>query len=145
MERIEWTPESHNDQVLTIRIGGPRFVFTMLVFADDAARTLVCTGVLPILVDADRRRAVAEVIVRINRGLRLGTFDLDLGDGELRYRIGCDVEGGALTEHMVMTMLGNVGASIERFGPALMQVVFGQATPEDAARAALGGDDAAEE
>ena len=145
MERLEWALESHDEQMLRGRISGPRFVFTMLVFPDDVARTLVCIGVLPIRVDADRRRAVAEVVVRINRGIRLGTFDLDFDDGELRYRIGCDVEGGALTEHMVMTMLGNVGASIEWFGPALMQVVFGEASPEDAARAALGGDDSADE
>ena len=46
---------------------------------------------------------------------------------------------------MVMTMLGNVGALIERFGPALMEVVFGQASPEDAPRAALGFDDTDED
>jgi hypothetical protein len=117
----------------------------VIVFVDDAARTIVCTGVLPILVEPERRSVVAEVIVRINRGLRLGTFDLDFDDGELRYRIGCDIEGGALTEHMVMTMLGNIGSSIERFGPALMEVVFGHVSPEDAARRALDPEGAEQE
>lgn len=120
------------------RIAGPRFVFTMLVFVDDSARTIACTGVLPILVDTARRRAVAEAIVRINCGLRLGAFALDFDDGELRYRVACDIEDGELTERMVMMMLGNICASIDRYGPALMQVVFGQASPEDAARRALG-------
>ena len=80
-----------------------------------------------------RRVAVAETMTRINFRLRLGTFDLDFDDGEMRYRTGCDVEGGELTQHMVLTIVGNVCASIDRYGPALMRVMFGDATPEDAA------------
>jgi hypothetical protein len=137
MERIEWKPDHVDDTTILIRVRGHRFLVTLCVCVDDAARMVVCYGVLPVQVEPERRLSVAEAIMRINQGLRLGCFDLDFGDGEVRFRVGCDVEGGVLTQHMALTMLAAISGSVDRYGPALMSVIFGQVSPEDAARRAL--------
>ena len=134
---LGWKPDFEDDDSVRVRIAGKPFLFPLVIAVDEVARTIACWGVMPVSADADRRAAVAETIVRINRGLRLGSFDLDFVDGEIRFRVGCDVEGGALTEQMVISMLGNVSVSIDRCGAVLMQVLFGQASPADAARRAL--------
>jgi hypothetical protein len=137
MECIEWKPDHVDDTTILIRVQGRRFLVTLCVCVDDAARMIACYGILPVQVAPERRLSVAEAIVRINQGLRIGCFDLDFDDGEVRFRVGCDVEGGALTQHMALTMFGAVSGSVDRFGPALMSVIFGQVSPEDAARRAL--------
>jgi hypothetical protein len=132
IDRLEWTPDTQDDVFARIRMSGKLFLYSLLIVVDDRARTIVCYGTLPVRADHARRAAVAEAVVRINQSLRIGSFDLDFDDGEIRYRTGCDVEGGTLTEHMVMTMVGNVCGSIERFAHALMQVLFGQTSAEEA-------------
>jgi len=140
MECIEWRPEDVDDTTIFIRVRARRFLFTLGICVDDAARTVACYGLLPVQVDAGQRLKVAEAIVRINQGLRIGCFDLDFDDGEVRFRVGCDVAGGALTRQMALTMFGAVSEAIDRYGPALMSVIFGQVSPEDAAHKALSGD-----
>ena len=139
MDHLEWKPDVTNGDSFRVRLNGKRFNFAVWLVVDEEARTFVCYGILPINVEPARRVAVAETMTRINFRLRLGTFDLDFDDGEMRYRTGCDVEGGELTQHMVLTIVGNVCGSIDRYGPALMRVMFGDATPEDAAAEILSG------
>jgi hypothetical protein len=145
MERIEWKPEDVDDTTIFIRVRAHRFLFTLGVCVDDATRTVACYGHLPVHVDSGQRLKVAEAIVRINQGLHIGCFDLDFDDGEVRFRVGCDVEGGALTHHMALTMFGAVSGAIDRYGPALMSVIFGQVSPEDAAHKALSSESPSDE
>ena len=137
IETLEWEPDRADSKSMRIRIAGRTLNFALVVFTDDVARTFVCFAVLPIRVPEDRRLEVAEVIARINYRLRLGNFDIDFADGEVRYRAGCDVEGGKLTQHMVLTVFGNVCASVDRYGPAVLQVLFGGVSPAEAADAVL--------
>ena len=137
IQTLEWEPDRSDSTSLRVRIAGRTLNFSLVVFTDDVARTFVCYGLLPIRVPEDRRVEVAEVIARINYRLRLGNFDIDFADGEVRYRTGCDVEGGTLTLHMVLTVFGNVCASVDRYGPAVLQVLFGGVSPAEAAEAVL--------
>jgi hypothetical protein len=43
------------------------------------------------------RMAVAEFITRANYGLRIGNFEMDFSDGEVRYKSSIDFEGDVLT------------------------------------------------
>ena len=52
---------------------------------------------MPIRVAEEQRQIVAELLARINYGLNIGNFELDMTDGEIRYKTSIDVEGGELT------------------------------------------------
>ena len=137
VEHLEWRPDFSGDHSIRVRIAGKRFNFALILVVDEDARTFVAYATLPVAVEPARRAAVAEVMTRINYRLRLGTFDLDFDDGEMRFGSGCDVEGGTLTQHMALTVIGNVCASVDRYGSALMRVMFGDVSPEDAAAEVL--------
>ena len=76
-----------------------------------------------------RRIAVAEALSRTNTRLTLGNFELDFNDGELRFRVGADVENGFLSVKMVENMLTRASQTMERFQRALMSVAFGEVSP----------------
>jgi hypothetical protein len=80
-------------------------------------------------VPESRRGQVAEALSRINFLLWLGSFELDFADGELRFRIGIDVEGGQLSETMLSNMLGAALHSMDRYHVALMRIAFGEVDP----------------
>ena len=48
---------------------------------------------------------MAEFVTRANRGMRIGNFELDFDDGEIRYKTSMDVEGGDLTDKMIDNLL----------------------------------------
>jgi hypothetical protein len=80
----------------------------------------------------ERRPAAAELITRINYGLRLGNFEMDFADGEIRYRAGIDVAGGELTAEMVDAVIGATVGTVDRYFPAIMSFLWSDMAPEDA-------------
>jgi hypothetical protein len=76
-----------------------------------------------------RRLAVAEAVSRCNMQLPIGNFELDFDDGELRFRIGMDVEGGLFGSKMAETMLSLTMWNLDRYHDALMRVAFGEIEP----------------
>jgi hypothetical protein len=80
-------------------------------------------------VPENRRGAAAEYITRANYGLSLGNFEMDYSDGEVRYKIGVDVEGGCLTETMVKNMIYSNIITVDRYLPGLNEVVYGNIIP----------------
>ena len=139
LETVGWQSELNGPTFHIVPVNGSAFRYRILIDVDDTLRTIVVYGVFPIAVPEDRRPAVSELITRLNWVFTLGALEMDFSDGDIRYRTGCDVEGGTLTPGMVLTMLGNVAASVDRYGGALMRVVFGGESPEVVAQSEIDG------
>lgn len=71
---------------------------------------LLFYALAPFKVPEDARMAVAEFITRANYGMRIGNFELDLRDGEVRYKSSLDFEGATLTpaliQHTIYSLRG---------------------------------------
>jgi hypothetical protein len=78
--------------------------------------------------------AVAEYITRANYGLRIGNFEMDYGDGEVRFKASVDFEGTELQPQMVRTMVHAVFVTANHYLPGLMRVMYGGLTPAEAIR-----------
>ncbi len=106
--------------------------YTCGFFVDDATQQVTCLLLFGSRAPGGRRSAVAEALVRANYSLHVGGFDLDFSDGEVRFRVGIDIEGGTLTTLMVRNMIGVAVASCNRYHDAIMAVMFGGADPAEA-------------
>uniref|UniRef100_A0A7R9WB96 YbjN domain-containing protein n=1 Tax=Pseudictyota dubia TaxID=2749911 RepID=A0A7R9WB96_9STRA len=80
-----------------------------------------CSNLAP----AERRIQVAEFIARANWGLAIGNFQIDMNDGEMRYKVSIDAEEGELSCKMVQNMLAASTQTMERYFPGLMSVCYG--------------------
>jgi hypothetical protein len=85
--------------------------------------------VAPINVPEATRPAVAEFLTRANYGLRIGNFEMDYGDGEVRYKSSLDFEDVALTFPMIKHGVYPAVQTMDRYLPGLMAVVYGGAEP----------------
>ena len=83
-------------------------------------------------VPEDSRPAVAEFITRANYGMRIGNFELDLNDGEVRYKSSLDFEGQPLTARLVHNAIYPAVTTMDRYFPSLMKVAYGGATAAEA-------------
>ena len=89
---------------------------------------------LPTKTPEGRRREAAEFITRANYGLSIGNFEMDMEDGEIRFKVSMDVEGGTLSPPMVINMMMTGFTMVDRYFPGFMSVMYGNAIPAVAVR-----------
>jgi len=86
----------------------------------------------PIAAAEEQRGAVCEFITRANYGMRIGNFELDLSDGEIRYKSSLDFEGVGLAPIMIRNAIYPAAQTMDRYFPGLIAVVAGAKSPHDA-------------
>ncbi|MFA6319062.1 MAG: YbjN domain-containing protein [Elusimicrobiota bacterium] len=87
----------------------------------------------PDVVAPEKRLFAAEFLTRANYGLRFGNFELDMDDGEVRFKVSVDVEGSLLSTQMVRNMVAMAVLTMDRYYPGLKAVCLTDTTPKSAA------------
>ncbi|MGH9125105.1 MAG: YbjN domain-containing protein [Acidimicrobiales bacterium] len=105
--------------------------WTVYALCIDQVGQLLVHSVRDDRIPEGRRAAVGTFVTRANYGMVLGNFEMDLDDGELRFKTSIDVGGDrlseALLEHLVLANIAAFG----RYLPGIDAVVSG--TEPDAA------------
>lgn len=86
----------------------------------------------PMKVPEAARLAAAEYLTRANYGLRLGNFEMDFSDGEVRYKSSLDFEGATLTPELIKHAIYPAVQTMDRYLPGLTAVAYGGKAPADA-------------
>ena len=79
--------------------------------------------------DGEALSAAIEYITRANYGLIMGNFELDLSDGEVRFKTSIDVEGAEISYEPVRNAVYANVMMMGRFLPGLAAVVAGEMNP----------------
>lgn len=96
---------------------------------------LIIHMILPLCAEEGERAKVAEFLLRANYGLKVGGFDFDFSDGEISYRtsIYCGADEFAPPTYEQIDFALVIGLiMIEKYGNALVKVMFGVLEPDDA-------------
>lgn len=104
---------------------------------------LVIHIMIPLNAAEEERAKVGEFLLRANYGLKVGCFDFDFNDGEISYRMSiyCGNDEFAPPTYEQIDFAVVVGLSmVDRYGNALVKVMFGLVEPVDAI-AAVEADD----
>jgi hypothetical protein len=86
----------------------------------------------PVAAPEPSRGAVAEFVTRANYGMRIGNFELDYNDGEVRYKSSLDFEGVGLTPIMIRNAIYPAAQTVDRYFPGLIAVIAGAKSPQAA-------------
>lgn len=88
--------------------------------------------------DEDSRKEVAEYLTRANYGMSLGNFELDMSDGEIRYKVAIDCDHCQLSSQMIEDSLYNPILMFQRYGDEMIKVMMGTESAEEAIKIAEG-------
>jgi hypothetical protein len=102
------------------------------VEAREEFNQFVFYSVCPATAPEDKRLAVSEFLTRANYGLVVGNFELDMEDGEIRYKTSIDTAGTALDEAMVKSAVYMNVWMMDRYLPGIMATIYGGVAPADA-------------
>lgn len=105
--------------------------FDVVVQWNDDDQTVCAYAVSTHAVPPEQRAAVMELVTRLNFGLVIGCFELDVDDGELRYRASLDLEGASPEAALLKNLVFAAAASFGRYLPAFVDVIGGT-EPKDA-------------
>jgi hypothetical protein len=86
-------------------------------------------SICPVNVPPERRLAVAEFLTRANYGLKVGNFEMDIDDGEVRFKTSIDVEKTELNRELVSNLVYANVWTMDRYLPGILTVTYGSETP----------------
>jgi hypothetical protein len=89
-------------------------------------------GHSPVRVPKGSRSAVAQTLIRANYGLKVGKFEMDYDDGDLRFQVAQILPDDNLEDETIRRLLGTVIAMLNSYLPAILSVIYGNELPEDA-------------
>ena len=89
-------------------------------------------SIAPQRVPEATRPAVAEFLTRANWGLMIGNFELDYGDGEVRYKTSLQLENQQLTPDLLRPLVFDNVVVMDKYLPGLERVMTGQQSPQAA-------------
>ncbi len=111
---------------------GTRVSWRCFAVANDELEVFKLLVQLPERVPGDQRAPMAEFITRANFGLNVGAFEMDMSDGELRFRVGVDLENTADCAPLLRQCLAAGLTTAERYYPGFMSILHADAHPRDA-------------
>jgi hypothetical protein len=83
-------------------------------------------SVMPDRVPEERRTAVALLLARVNYGLILGNFEIDLDDGEVRFKASADFGGAEPGEPQLRPLTATALLQFDRWLPSVRAVAGGE-------------------
>lgn len=96
-------------------------------------QTVLFLTYLPMKVSEEKRAEVAEYLTRANYGLHVGNFEMDMEDGEVRYKATGVTDEATAPNLDVIRRLTYVGFSMfDRYIPSLLSIVYGEKTALEA-------------
>jgi hypothetical protein len=107
---------------LSLSDHGPWTMYVGMLEADDQ---VVVHSVFPDGVPEERREAMSVFVTRANFGILHGNFELDLDDGELRYKTSIDVRGAELTDSLFENVVIANVSMFDRYTPGIRAVLAG--------------------
>lgn len=114
---------------LNLRLQGRMNVCRMILLATRS--DIEAIAVSPITVAEEYRPAVAEFMMRANYGLKLGAFELDFRDGEVRFKSTLSAVSGEPSIQDVARVVSMPVIMFERFGDGLVKCMMGVGNPAE--------------
>lgn len=134
----EWPYAAVDATGLQLAFQGSSGSWACLVRVRELEQRVLFYSYLPARVPVDRRHAMAEFVLRANYGLMLGNFELDLDDGEVRFKTSIDVDGAELSPVLMKHVAYANVFTFDRYFQAAMAVALAGMAPLDGIRLSEG-------
>ena len=95
-------------------------------------------GHSPVRVPEGCRPAIAETLARANYGLKVGKFEMDFDEGDLRFQAAQILIDEQLEDETIRRLIGTAMAMLNSYLPAVLSVIYGNELPKDAVRCVEG-------
>ncbi len=90
------------------------------------SRTVLFLSRMPINIPPEHRMTVCEFITRVNYGVVLGGFELDLDEGDLNYKIvGAVSRENEMDQEAFCRLLYLGNSMLDKYAPGVLSILYG--------------------
>lgn len=132
LEKHGWKFYVLGNETLRIDINGPTANWVVLVKCLEEYQQLLVYSVCGNKPTVEKFGVMQEFLTRANFGLKLGNFEFDLQDGEIRFKTGIQFAGGVSPEATIEQYLLINIMTMERYLPGILKVIFTDVSPVEA-------------
>lgn len=94
LQEKDWSFQQYDGgELIRIHLTGKKIVLNSHYLINDEMERLIFFTRFPVTITEDRRDEVMRLITRINWRLGVGSYEMDLDDGEVSFRSSVDLEG----------------------------------------------------
>ena len=112
---------------VSLMIEGARYTYPILIRYPWEKEIIVAYVEYPFRIPEERRAAILELTVRINRGLYFASSEYDMDSGWIGFRATMLTDGAAFNPEQFSTMLAAAISVAERYAPVFDMVISGRA------------------
>lgn len=132
-ESINWPMEQvGGDTILSITYAGESEQWVFVASTDETNGIVVMFARSPLACPPDKYEIMSEFLERANFGMTHGAWVMDRTDGEIRYRVGVDLNGLELTDESLRNLTLYTNMTMDHYLPGLHAVVEGGASAQEA-------------
>ncbi|WP_350656017.1 YbjN domain-containing protein [Psychrobacter sp. S1-30-MNA-CIBAN-0213] len=102
------TNDSQQSHHLSLRMRNKQLECGYLFRVQEKNNLLAVYGILPFLVPESHQNAAMLLITQINYDMLIGNLEMDVNDGEIRYKHAIDVEAVGINDHILENLLQSV-------------------------------------
>lgn len=107
-------------QSLRMSVEGKTGAWICVLRVFEATERLVVYSILPRNAELAQRERIALLLTQINYGLVLGNFEMDMTDGEIRYKTSMDAEGIELNNLVLRNLMYGNFFSVDLYHEAIL-------------------------
>ncbi|MEM6403299.1 MAG: YbjN domain-containing protein, partial [Cyanobacteria bacterium P01_D01_bin.116] len=122
--------ESSDKQGLTLGFKGKNGEWICYAIVREEQRQFLFYSVCMVKPPKTKLANIAEFITRANFGMAIGNFELDLTDGEIRYKTSIDVDGDRLNFDLISNLVYTNVMMMDKYLPGIIWVIRGDMEAE---------------
>lgn len=132
-ESLDW-PISYleNTTAVSMEYRGKSGQWTCHMHILEKAEQIIYYSIFPIHTPDDKLAKMLEFITRANYGLIYGNFEINLDDGQIRYKTSVDVEGNGLSHNLLKPVVFINVTSMDSYFDALTKIIYQDISVQDA-------------
>jgi len=123
----------NKNEIIKLDINGVNTNFHVFLLVDEEQESLLCNTHIDQKIPHSKRLEVCDFMSRVNYELANGNFEMDMDNGEIRYRTFLDLADTVPSKDQVLNMFWNGVLGFDTFYPGLMKLVYGRCSAEEAA------------
>ena len=132
LDSMNWSYDRHDeDLIITTGIKSEDLPINFLIVVNAKNQVVQFISKLPFNMPEDKRVEGAIAVSVANYGLVDGSFDYDIGDGELRYRLTCSYRGSNITGDLIDYIIVVASQTVEDYNDRFFMLSKGMIQLDD--------------
>jgi hypothetical protein len=118
-----------NQPILQMTYPGKNGKWTCYAQVHEEQQIFFFYSVCPIDTPEEKRLLMAELLTRANYGLKVGYFDMNFADGEVRFKTSIDVGEENLSNTILRNLVYNNLWIMDHYLPGILSLIYSDITP----------------